>query len=162
MELLADPSRSSFSPCLSSGPLHCVTSATPIPAPPTASPLANAYLSSKSQHGACSAEPSFIFLSAGGCSPRSSCSNLQPLATQRVVLRPAAQASSGSLLEIQNPRSHPSPAESEAAFFFFFWPRRAACGILVPQPGIKPAPPAVEAQSLNHWTAREVPSEASF
>ena len=24
------------------------------------------------------------------------------------------------------------------------------CGILVPQPGIKPAPPAVEAQSLNH------------
>ena len=28
--------------------------------------------------------------------------------------------------------------------------------ILVPQPGIKPAPHAVEAQSLNHWTAREV------
>ena len=33
-----------------------------------------------------------------------------------------------------------------------------ACGILVPRPGIKPIPPAVEAQSLNHWTAREVPS----
>ena len=32
-----------------------------------------------------------------------------------------------------------------------------ACGILVPQPGIKPTPPAVEAQSRNHWTAREVP-----
>ena len=31
-----------------------------------------------------------------------------------------------------------------------------ACGILVPGPGIEPAPPAVEAQSLNHWTAREV------
>ena len=29
------------------------------------------------------------------------------------------------------------------------------CGILVPQPGTKPMPPAVEAQSLNHWT-REV------
>ena len=28
--------------------------------------------------------------------------------------------------------------------------------ILVPQPGIKPALPAVEVQSLNHWTAREV------
>ena len=42
--------------------------------------------------------------------------------------------------------------------FFFFWPRRhAACGILVPRPGIEPAPPALEAQSLNHWTAREVP-----
>ncbi|XP_073665439.1 solute carrier family 22 member 18 isoform X11 [Tursiops truncatus] len=33
----------------------------------------------------------------------------------------------------------------------------AACGILVPQPGIEPVPPAAEAQSLNHWTAREVP-----
>ena len=32
-----------------------------------------------------------------------------------------------------------------------------ACGILVPQPGIEPTPPAVEAQSRNHWTAREVP-----
>ena len=45
-------------------------------------------------------------------------------------------------------------------FFFFFgllvWPHCAACGILVPQPGIEPVPPAVEAQSLNHWTAREV------
>ena len=30
-------------------------------------------------------------------------------------------------------------------------------GILVPQPGIKPVPYAVEAWSLNHWTAREVP-----
>ena len=32
-----------------------------------------------------------------------------------------------------------------------------ACGILVPQPGIKPVPLAMEAQSLNHWTTREVP-----
>ena len=44
-------------------------------------------------------------------------------------------------------------------FFLFFWLRRVACRILVPPPGIKPAPtpPAVEVQSLNHWTAREVP-----
>ena len=26
---------------------------------------------------------------------------------------------------------------------------------LVPQPGIKPMPPAVETQSLNHWTSRK-------
>ena len=32
-----------------------------------------------------------------------------------------------------------------------------ACGILVPRPGIKPAPPALETQSLNHWTARDIP-----
>ena len=28
--------------------------------------------------------------------------------------------------------------------------------ILVPQPGIDPVPPALEAQSLNHWTTGEV------
>ena len=32
-----------------------------------------------------------------------------------------------------------------------------ACGILVPQLGIEPMPPALEAWSLNHWTAMEVP-----
>ena len=32
-----------------------------------------------------------------------------------------------------------------------------ACGILVPRPGIEPTPPAVEGQSLNHWTTRGVP-----
>ena len=31
------------------------------------------------------------------------------------------------------------------------------CGILVPASGIKPTPPAWEAQNLNHWTTREVP-----
>ena len=42
--------------------------------------------------------------------------------------------------------------------FFFFWPSRTAHGILVPRPGIEPLPPAVEAPSLNHRTAREVPA----
>ena len=36
-----------------------------------------------------------------------------------------------------------------------------ACGILVPQPGIKPASPAVEAWSLKNWTTREVPTHTS-
>ena len=31
------------------------------------------------------------------------------------------------------------------------------CGILLPRPGIKPAPPALGEQSLNHWTARKSP-----
>ena len=35
----------------------------------------------------------------------------------------------------------------------------AAHGILVLQPGIEPMHPALEARSLNHWTAKEVPSE---
>ena len=35
-----------------------------------------------------------------------------------------------------------------------------ACGILVPLPGIELTPPAVEVWSLNHWTAREVPSDS--
>ena len=44
--------------------------------------------------------------------------------------------------------------ESQTWVSFF---GRKECGILVPQPGIKPMPPAVEAQTLNYWTAREVP-----
>ena len=37
--------------------------------------------------------------------------------------------------------------------FFFFSPGYEACGILVllPQPGIEPAPPAVKALSLKHY-----------
>ena len=37
-----------------------------------------------------------------------------------------------------------------------------ARGILVPQPGIEPMPPVVEAWGLNHWTAREVPAHIFF
>ena len=37
-----------------------------------------------------------------------------------------------------------------------------ACGILVPWPGSKPVPSAIEARSLNHWTAREIPKFHSF
>ena len=36
------------------------------------------------------------------------------------------------------------------------------CGILVPQPGTEPTPPALETQTLNHWTAREVLSHLLF
>ena len=40
--------------------------------------------------------------------------------------------------------------------YFIMGLHHVACGILVPQPGIKPAPPALEVGSLNHWTTREV------
>ena len=46
--------------------------------------------------------------------------------------------------------------------FYFFLAARVACRILVPQPGIKSVPPTMEVQSLNHWTAREVPWEFPF
>ena len=46
-------------------------------------------------------------------------------------------------------------AESWISLFFFFG--CPACKILVSWPGIKPVPLAVEVQSLNHWTTREVP-----
>ena len=38
----------------------------------------------------------------------------------------------------------------------FFWLYHAACGILVPPPGIEPLVLAMEAQSTNHWTAGEI------
>ena len=41
-------------------------------------------------------------------------------------------------------------------FFFFGY---SAGGILASSPGVEPVPPAVEAQSPNHWTARELPNE---
>ena len=37
-----------------------------------------------------------------------------------------------------------------------FWPHCTACWILVPQPGIEPMPPALEGQSLTHWTTRKI------
>ena len=43
------------------------------------------------------------------------------------------------------------------------WPRQTtACGILVSWPRIEPAPLALEAWSLNHWTTREVPGTLLF
>ena len=42
-------------------------------------------------------------------------------------------------------------------FFVFSWPQGMACGMLVPWPRIEPISLTLEAQSLNHWTTREVP-----
>ena len=39
----------------------------------------------------------------------------------------------------------------------FVWLHHAACRVLVPRSGIESMPPALGVQSLNHWTAREVP-----
>ena len=47
-------------------------------------------------------------------------------------------------------------------YFILFFFGSTACGILVPQPGIKAMPLAVEARSPNHWTAREVPLVSFF
>ena len=52
-------------------------------------------------------------------------------------------------------------ADYKTAFCFFPpQPCRAACGILVPWPGIEPGPSAVRARSPNHCTAREFPKTA--
>ena len=42
----------------------------------------------------------------------------------------------------------------------FYFGTAHGCSILVPQPGIELLPPAVETQSLNHKTTREVPSHS--
>ena len=49
-----------------------------------------------------------------------------------------------------------SKAGKKSKNFFFSWLFPAGCGILVPQPRIKPGPMAVRAQSPNHWIAREL------
>ena len=45
--------------------------------------------------------------------------------------------------------------EAFFVFFFFFWQNHLTCRVFVPWPQIEPAPPVVEAQSLNHWTTRK-------
>ena len=42
------------------------------------------------------------------------------------------------------------------------WSCCTACGILVPRPEMETVPPAVEAQSPNQWTSREVPGVCFF
>ena len=44
-------------------------------------------------------------------------------------------------------------------FFIFFWLHQHSMWYLIiaPWSGIEPTPPALETQSLNHWTARDVP-----
>ena len=42
------------------------------------------------------------------------------------------------------------------------WLNCVAYGILVPQPGIEPMPPALKVWSLNHWTAGKVPKSPYF
>lgn len=42
-------------------------------------------------------------------------------------------------------------------FLLHFLAMLRACEILVPHPGIELMLPALEAQSPNHWTAKEVP-----
>ena len=44
----------------------------------------------------------------------------------------------------------------------FFLLSCVAYGISVPQAGIKPVSPALGAQSLNHWTAQEIPVVGKF
>ena len=47
-------------------------------------------------------------------------------------------------------------------FIFCWFCGFNSCGILASPPGIEPEPPALEAWSSNHWTAREVPCRDPF
>ena len=47
-------------------------------------------------------------------------------------------------------------------FLFYLFIGHVACGTLVPESGIKPMPPPLRAQSLNHWTSSEVPENFYF
>ena len=46
----------------------------------------------------------------------------------------------------------------KAHLFVCFLPNCTACRILAPRPGVEHASCTMEAQSLNHWTARELAS----
>ena len=59
--------------------------------------------------------------------------------------------------EWSSPKGHQCPLGNTIFPFFYFLPCHVAYRILVPQPGIKPMPPAVEAQYLNHQTTWDIP-----
>ena len=63
-------------------------------------------------------------------------------------------------MQISNPNSPLAKSDFLWVCLIFFFNLLAsllACKILVPQPGIKPVLPALEAWSLNHWTFRGAP-----
>ena len=65
-------------------------------------------------------------------------------------------------MQIAGPDTQNSPRHTESepmgkVLKYLLLPHGIACGILVPQAEIEPACPALEAQSLNYWTAKEVP-----
>ena len=62
------------------------------------------------------------------------------------------------LLINNNPPLTPKHSGLKQWFSFSFLATPSSMGILVPQSGIQSLPPAVEARSLNHWTAREIPA----
>ena len=57
--------------------------------------------------------------------------------------------------KVWKPKWKPSIEKPNRRLIYLFG--LATCGILVPRPGIKPVPPAMEACSLNDWTTREIP-----
>ena len=63
--------------------------------------------------------------------------------------RNSTSKSSFPLLRNLSRKAHP--------IFVFGHDTQPACGILVPPGGLKPRPPTLAAQSLNHWATREVP-----
>ena len=92
----------------------------------------------------------------------------------RAVLSTRNFCDEGNILHLCDPVWQPLAACSYQALemwlvhlksfilFFCLFFGHTACGILVPQPGTKPVSPALGEQSLNHWTAREVPQELYF
>ena len=51
-------------------------------------------------------------------------------------------------------RCHCTASGGSNPEILFFWPRYAAHGALLPQPGIEPGPSAMEGQSPSYWTSR--------
>ena len=83
----------------------------------------------------------------------------QPLATKQGLTAIISQK--GKKNKDTPPTRHIFPLLLLILFYvfilsFFFLPHHAVYKILISRPGIEPMPPAVKAQSLNHWTSREI------
>ena len=107
----------------------------------------------------CRERSDFSSQTAGSCPT----SNSSPGATGTLVewLLVGMSGARANSCDLESQRQERSGWHRHWGIFFFFFAYHEACRILVLYPGMEPMTPAVEAQSLNHWTTREIPTEGS-
>ena len=70
-------------------------------------------------------------------------------------------STTGKTKDTKRKNSNHLTSKLKGLFLLFFWLCWTChAGILIPWPGVKPTPPVVEGQCLNHWTTKEVPKRS--
>ena len=141
-----------------SGALCCPPHPCPLPGPrlppPSASrtPLRSLCPHFRPSSSACSPKGAWLcFLAPSSCAPQPELSTgTQPRCPESAQGCPRQRGCPGPP-HLGPLLAHPGLVHLGLPFLFFFC---VACEILLPQSRIEPAPPALEAWSVSHWTTR--------